>query len=101
MRAVRDDASRAGKSRPALPGSRTALREMRTETTLLQFKSRLFGQFERSEHSDSEFYYPDDLSATELLQQPTSFESEEKRLKLLTDEEAHNFITFYLFCLST
>ena len=30
MRAVRDGASRAGKSRPALLGSRTALREMRT-----------------------------------------------------------------------
>ena len=45
-----------------------------------------------SEHSDSEFYYPDDLSDTELLQLPTSFESEEKKSKLLTDEEVHNFI---------
>ena len=44
------------------------------------------------EHSDSEFYYPDDLSDTELLQQPTSLESEEKKSKLLTDEEVHNFI---------
>ena len=43
-------------------------------------------------HSDSEFYYPDDLSDTELLQQPTSLESEEKKSKLLTDEEGHNFI---------
>ena len=45
-----------------------------------------------SEHSDSEFYYIDDLSDTELLQLPTSFESEEKKSKLLTDEEVHNFI---------
>ena len=30
MRAVRDGASRAGKSRPALLGSRTAIRMMRT-----------------------------------------------------------------------
>ena len=44
------------------------------------------------EHSDSEFYYPDDLSDTELLQQPTSLESDEKKSKLLTDEEVHNFI---------
>ena len=45
-----------------------------------------------SEHSDSEFYYPDDLSDTKLLQQPTSFESEEKKSKLLTYEEVQNFI---------
>ena len=44
------------------------------------------------EHSDSEFYYPNDLSDTELPQQPTSLESEEKKSKLLTDEEVHNFI---------
>ena len=30
MMAVRDGASRAGKSRPALLGSRTAIRDMRT-----------------------------------------------------------------------
>ena len=29
-------------------------------------------------NSDSEFYYPDDLSDTELLQQPTFIESGEK-----------------------
>ena len=48
VRVVRDGVSRAGKSRPALLGSRTALCEMRTETTLLLHKSRLFGQNERS-----------------------------------------------------
>ena len=49
MGAVRDGASRAGKSRPALLGSQTALCEMQTETTLLLYKSRLFGQNERGE----------------------------------------------------
>ena len=38
------------------------------------------------------WWNPDDLSDTELLQQPTSLESEEKKSKLLTDEEVHNFI---------
>ena len=36
MGAVRDGASRAGKSRPALLGSRTALREMRTNFVAIQ-----------------------------------------------------------------
>ena len=44
------------------------------------------------EYCATEFYYPDDLSDTELLQLPTSFENEEKKSKLLTDEEVHNFI---------
>ena len=45
MRAVRDGSSRAAlKSRPALVGSRTALCERRTETTLLRYKSQLLGQ---------------------------------------------------------
>ena len=45
-----------------------------------------------SEHYDNEFYYPDDLSDMELLQKPAYFESEEKKSKLLTDVEVHNFI---------
>ena len=45
-----------------------------------------------SEHYDNKFYYPDDLSDMELLQKPTYFESEEKKSKLLTDVEVHNFI---------
>ena len=45
-----------------------------------------------SKHYDNEFYYPDDLSDMELLQKPTYFESEEKKAKLLTDVEVHNFI---------
>ena len=46
-----------------------------------------------SEHYDNEFYYPDDLSDMELPQKPTYFESEQKRSKLLTDVEVHNFIS--------
>ena len=42
---------------------------------------------EVNDHSDSEFYYPDDLSDTELLQQPTCIESGEKKSKLLGDIE--------------
>ena len=38
---------RGRKSLSALLGSRTALCEMRTETTLLPYKSRLFGQNKR------------------------------------------------------
>ena len=47
---------------------------------------------EVNEHSDSVFYYLDDLSDTELLQQPTFIESGEKKSKLLGDEEIHSFI---------
>ena len=58
MRAVRDGGSRAGKS-PAVRGSRTALYEMRTETTLLLYKSRLSVKMsDVCAHSDTEFYYP-------------------------------------------
>ena len=46
MRAIRNGASRAGKSCSALLGLRTALCEKRTETTLLLYKSWLFSQNE-------------------------------------------------------
>ena len=42
--------------------------------------------------SDSEFYYPGELTDEELLQQPTYSEREEKKSNLLTDEEVQNFI---------
>ena len=50
-----------------------------------------------SEHSQSEFYYPGELSHAELLtellhQSPTHSESEERNLTLLANEEAHNFL---------
>ena len=45
-----------------------------------------------SEHSESEFYYPGELSHAELLQSPTLPESKEKNLTLLANEEAHKFL---------
>ena len=46
-----------------------------------------------SEHCQSEFYYPGELSHAELLpQSPTDSESEERNLTLLANEEAHNFL---------
>jgi len=47
---------------------------------------------EESEHSESEFYYPDKLSDTELLQSPTHSESKERKSTLLTNEEVHTFL---------
>ena len=45
------------------------------------------------EHSQSEFYYPGELSRAELLHQsPTHSESKERNLTLLANEEAHNFL---------
>ena len=43
-------------------------------------------------HSESEFYYPGEMSHAELLQSPTHSESKERNLTLLANEEAHNFL---------
>ena len=45
-----------------------------------------------SEHSESEFYYPGELSHAELLQSPTHSESKERNLTLVANEEAYNFL---------
>ena len=46
-----------------------------------------------SEHSQSELYYPGELSHAELLHQsPIHSESKERNLTLLANEEAHNFL---------
>ena len=45
-----------------------------------------------SDHSESEFFYPGELSHAELLQSPTHSESKETNLTLLANEEAHNFL---------
>jgi len=47
---------------------------------------------EESGHSESEFYYLDKLSDTELLQSPTHSESKERKSTLLTNEEVHTFL---------
>ena len=48
-----------------------------------------------SEHSQSEFYYPGELSHAKLNllhKSPTRSESKERNLTLLANEEAHNFL---------
>ena len=58
--------------------------------TLLLSKFVLSTMSHESEHSESEFYYPGELSHAELLlQSPTHSESKERNLTLLANEEAH------------
>jgi len=47
---------------------------------------------DESELSESEFYYPGELSDAELLQSPTLSESTERKSTSLTTEEVHNFL---------
>jgi len=47
---------------------------------------------DESEHSESEFYYPGELSDVELLQSPTHSKGTEIKSTLLTTEEVHNFL---------
>ena len=93
---------RAGKTRTALLEMRTALLEtsaaksMRVNgknNILLLPKFVLSTMSHESEHSESEFYYPGELSHAELLLQlPTHSQSKERNLTLLANEEAHNFL---------
>jgi len=52
----------------------------------------LFKTSDESEHSESEFYYPGELSDAELLQSPTHSESTGRKSTLLTNEKVHNFL---------
>ena len=64
-----------------------------TKTILLLPKFVLSKMSHESEHSQSEFYYPGELSHAELIHQsPTHSESKERNLTLLANEEAHNFL---------
>ena len=64
-----------------------------TKTILLLAKFVLSKMSHESEHSESEFYYPGELSHAELLHQsPTHSESNERNLTLLANEEAQNFL---------
>ena len=66
-----------------------------TKTILLLPEFVLSKMSHESEHSQSEFYYPGELSHAELRilhQSPTHSESEEKNLTLLANEEANNFL---------
>jgi len=52
----------------------------------------VFFKISESEHSDSEFYYPCELSDAKMLQLPTHSEAAERKA-LLTNEEIEKFIT--------
>jgi len=52
----------------------------------------VFFKISESEHSDSEFYYPCELSDAEMRQLPTHNEATERQA-LLTNEEIKKFIT--------
>ena len=83
---------RAGKTRMALRLRQNRWKLM-TKTILLLPKFVLSKLSHESEHSESEFYYPGELSHAELLHQsPTHSESKERNLALLANEEAHNFL---------
>ena len=67
--------------------------ELMTKTILLLPKFILSKMSHESEHSESEFYYPGELSHAELLHQsPTHPKSKERNLTLFANEEAHNFL---------
>ena len=78
MKAVRFS-DRAGKTH-------TALLEMRTvpaKTMRNNFVAKkCFLEMSESEHSDSEFYYPGELSDAEMLQLPTHSEATERKTLL-------------------
>jgi len=60
-----------------------------TKTILLLQNFVLFKMSDESEHSESEFYYPGELSDAELLQSPVD---SLRKSTLLANEEAHNFL---------
>jgi len=87
---------RARETRTALLETRTALLETRSAKSM-RVNDRMqnfvfFKMSNESEHSDSELYYPCELSDAELLQSPTYSESTERMSTLLTNAEVHNFI---------
>ena len=84
---------RAGKTRTALLETRKA-KSMRVndKNSFLLQNFVLFKTSDESEHSESEFYYPGELSDAELLQSPTYSESTERKSTLLTNEKVHNFL---------
>ena len=47
---------------------------------------------DESKPSESEFYYPEELTDMEVLQLPTDVQDKKSSAKLLKGEEVHNFI---------
>ena len=80
--------------RTALLETAAAKSSLVNEKTILLLPKFVFSKMSHeSEHSQSEFYYPGELCHAELLHQsPTHSESEERKLTLLANEEAHNFL---------
>ena len=63
-----------------------------TKTILLLPKFILSKMSHESEHSESELYYPGELSRAEQLHQsPTHSKSKQRNLTLFANEEAHSF----------
>ena len=83
---------RVGKTHTALLETCTApqnRRELKLMTEIVLFLQNFvfFKINDESEHSDSEFYYPGELSDVKLLQLPTFSESTEGKSTLLRNEE--------------
>ena len=81
----------AGKTRTALlemcaapQGTRTA-KSMQIDDIIQNFV--FFKMSDESEHSESKFYYSDQLTDAEMLKLPTHSESTERKSTLLTNEE--------------
>ena len=85
MRAVDDSVGRRPKAvRPTKIANGPARSDSKQTFVADNKKSHIsFNMSEVNEHSDSEFYYPEDLSDLELLRQPTFFENREKQPKPL------------------
>ena len=63
------------------------------DKTILSLQNFVFFKMsDKSEHSESEVYYPGELSDAELLQSLTHSESTERKSTVLTTEEVHNFL---------
>ena len=82
--------------RTALLETAAAKSSLVNEKTILLLPKFVFSKIRHeSEHSESEFYYPGELSYAELSllhQLPTHSESKERNLTLLANEEAHKFL---------
>jgi len=61
-----------------------------TKTILSLQNFVLFKMSDKNEHSESEFYYPGELSDAELLQSSIQSESTERKSTLFANE-VHNF----------
>ena len=88
MRAVRVEVIGTEKRvRPYQKRERQNRCELITKTMLLLQNFVLSEISDESEHSESELYYPGELSDAKLLQSPTYSESKERNSTLLTNKK--------------